>query len=248
MTKFSDQLFTDLMREHSATLQATRLPAAARGHTAVKRGAWLAGGAGTLAVGITAALAASSGGASAYAVTPHADGTVTVGISKPSGIAGANTRLTALGDRVVVVPGKAGCEPIDSLPAPTNQPKDKSDVRVSGSKSANGSITVDAHGIPQGDLLVLAAEDTGHGIFIAARVTSGPAPSCVSVPPPGVPGDKRKGTRPDGGTRPGGEPGKVSITGGGVPGPQGTKGGPGQPGTKQVITSSNGPGMNTIAG
>ena len=46
MMKFSDQLFTDLMREHAATLQTTELPAAARGHSAVRRGAWLAGGAG----------------------------------------------------------------------------------------------------------------------------------------------------------------------------------------------------------
>src|SRR6202035_3964831 len=119
MTKFSDQLFTDLMHEHSATLRATQLPAAARGHSVVQRGGWLAGGAGTLAVGTTAALAATSGGgAAAYAVTPHADGTVTVGISKPSGIAGANASLTALGDRVVVVPVRAGCESMDSLPTP----------------------------------------------------------------------------------------------------------------------------------
>src|SRR5258708_1608503 len=86
MTKFSDQLFTDLMHEHSATLQATQLPGAAPGRSAMKRGAWLAGGAAPLAVGITAALVATSGGgAAAYAVTPHAHGTVTVGLSLPSG-------------------------------------------------------------------------------------------------------------------------------------------------------------------
>jgi hypothetical protein len=180
MTKFSDQLFTDLMREHSVALQATRLPAAARSHTAVKRGAWIAGGAGTLAVGITAALAATGGGAPAYAVTPHADGTLTVAISKPSGIAGANVSLTTLGDRVVVVPVKAGCESIDSLPTPVAK---GGDIRVSGSlKQATGSITVDAHGIPQGDVLVLAVDDTGHGIAIDARLTASPAPSCVSEP------------------------------------------------------------------
>ena len=130
MTKFSDQLFTDLMHEHSATLRATQLPAAARGHSAVKRGAWLAGGAGTLAVGITAALATTSGGgAAAYAVTPHADGTVTVGISKSSGIPGANASLTALGDRVVVVPVRAGCESMDALRAPASKGGDVTVLR-----------------------------------------------------------------------------------------------------------------------
>ena len=192
MTKFSDQLFTDLMHEHSATLRATRLPAAARGHSVVQRGAWLAGGAGTLAVGITAALAATSGGgAAAYAVTPHADGTVTVGISKPSGIAGANASLTALGDRVVVVPVRAGCESMDCSPAPLAAAKGK--VRVSGSaKSADGNITVDAHGIPRGDLLVLAVVDTSHGTSIDASLTSGPAPSCVSKAGLPAPGQRRR--------------------------------------------------------
>jgi hypothetical protein len=219
MTKFSDQLFTDLMHEHSATLRATQLPAATRGHSAVQRGAWLAGGAGTLAVGITAALAATSGGgAAAYAVTPHADGTVTVGISKASGIAGANASLTALGDRVVVVPVRAGCESMDSLPAPLAAAKGK--VTVSGSaKSADGSVIVDAHGIPRGDLLVLAVVDTSHGTSIDASLTSGPAPSCVSEPA-GLPIPGGKGT----GTRPGGGKGTGTITGGTTTGPQGTKG------------------------
>jgi hypothetical protein len=213
MTKFSDQLFTDLMHEHSATLQATRLPAVTHGHGTVKRGAWLAGGAGTLAVGITAALAVTGGGAAAYAVTPHADGTVTVGITKPSGIAGANTRLTTLGDRVVVVPVKAGCVPIDSLPAPVAM---RGEVRVSGSvKSAGGSITVDAHGVPRGDVLVLAVDDTGRGISITAYLTTAPAPSCVSEPADLLlPSGKSSGSRSGGGRGP------VTVTG-----PQGKDGG-----------------------
>ena len=242
MTKFSDQLFTDLMREHSATLQATRLPAATRGHSAVKRGGWLAGSAGTLAVGITAALAATNGGgAAADAGTPHAAGTVTVGISKPSGIAGANVSLHALGDRVVVVPVRAGCESMDSLPAPAAK---GGKITVSGSmKSAKGSVTVDVHGIPQGDVLVLAVADTSHGTSIDASLTRAPAPSCVSEPA-GLPIPGGKGT----GTRSGG--GQGTITGGTTTGPQGTKGA-GQKGTRQVSTSSSqgtGPALSTSAG
>jgi hypothetical protein len=211
MTKFSDQLFTDLMHEHSTALRATQLPIATRGHSAVKRGAWLAGGAGALTVGITAALAATGGGgAAAYAVTPHADGTVTVGISKPSGIADANRRLTALGDRVVVVPVRAGCPAMNALPAPVDGAGAKGTVTVSeGAKSADGSITVDAHGVPQGDVLVLAVTDTSHGITMGAALTRAPAPSCVSEPPGGFPGPGAPGTGP----RSGGSQGARPITG-----------------------------------
>jgi hypothetical protein len=180
----------------------------------VKRGAWLAGGAGTLAVGVTAAIAATSSGA-AYAVTPHADGTLTVAISQPSGIAGANVTLTTLGDRVVVVPVRAGCPSIDSLPTPVSK---GGEVQVSGSlKQATGSITVDAHGIPDGDVLILAADETGHGIAIDARLTASPAPSCVSEPSY-IPGSgKVSGTGSDSGQR------SLTPPPGGS-GPQGVKG------------------------
>ena len=181
MTNFSDQLFTDLMREHAATLQRTELPALSARYSSVKRGAWIAGGAGTLAVGVTAGLAAFGGGtAQAFAVTPNADGSVTVSISDLSGVSGANARLQDLGDRVVVVPVRAGCPSILSLAHPPNPPG-----QVSGSVSVSkgsGTITVDAHGIPAGDLMVLAVQQTGSTIRMGAALTAPPAPACVSVP------------------------------------------------------------------
>jgi hypothetical protein len=235
MTKFSDQLYTDLMREHAETLRRTELPAATRGHLTGKRAAVMAGGAGTLAVGITASLAVFGGsGSAAYAVTPHSDGTVTVGISKLSGIAGANTTLTSLGDRVVIVPVKAGCPSLESLPAPAAQ---AGRISVSGSVTSNGTMTVDAHGVPKGDLMVLAVEDTGHGIAMAARLTTGPAPSCASLPtgfPAGIPAPGGTGSRHGGGQ------GSYVYSG------HGSAGGPGRPGTGPAgsgagpVTSING--------
>ena len=53
----------------------------------------------------------------AYSVTQH-NGTVTVAVSRPSGVAGANTTLHAMGARVRVVPVRPGCPPITSLPRP----------------------------------------------------------------------------------------------------------------------------------
>lgn len=63
-------------------------------------------------------LTASGGGASpAYAVTRHADRTLTVAVWRTSGIADANRELRSLSERVVVVPEGAGCPSVHSLPA-----------------------------------------------------------------------------------------------------------------------------------
>jgi hypothetical protein len=187
MTKFSDQLLADLMSGHGAAL-ADMGPLASRGRRPrpLRRAALVAGGAGTLAVGLTVGLTVFGGGASpAYAVTRHADGTLTVAVWRPSGIAGANQALRSLNERVVVVPEGAGCPSMRSLPAP---PVDIKGQALSTLAIDKGAATVDARGIPAGDLLVVAISSTAHGISASAAVTRAPAPSCVSVPPP-QPGD-----------------------------------------------------------
>jgi len=160
MTKFSDQLLADLMNEHGAALQDTSpLTAPRRRPRAVRRTALIAGGAGTLAAGLTVGLTAFGGGASpAYAVTRHADGTLTVAVWRTSGIAGANRELRSLSERVVVVPEGAGCPSVHSLPAPPVAIKGQALSALDVNKE---SATVNAHGIPAGDLLVLAVSSTG---------------------------------------------------------------------------------------
>lgn len=91
-------------------------------------------------------------------------------------------RLRQLGDDVVVVPVQPGCPSISSLPAPAVLPGSKGSIRVQGTKSRDGSITVNAEGVPAGDILVVAAEVTAQGTQMAASLTSPPAPSCVSLP------------------------------------------------------------------
>lgn len=180
MTKFSDQLLVDLMSEHGAALADTGpLTAAGRRTRPVRRAALLAGGAGTLAVGLTAGLTAFGGGASpAYAVTPHADGTLTVAVWRTSAIPDANRVLRSLNARVVVVPEGAGCPSIHSLPAP---PVDIKGQTLSALDVNKESATVNAHGIPAGDLLVLGVSSTGNNMSVSAAITRAPAPSCVSV-------------------------------------------------------------------
>lgn len=238
MTRFTDQLFDDLMREHGQALARTTVPAAPRRHLTA-RPVLLTTGAGGVAVAAAVGTLVAGGGTPAYALTTHPDGKVTLAVYQASGIAGANSKLHSLGDRVVVVPVEAGCPSIASLPAPTARAKEIS-VQMSG--SSDGSVTVDAHGIPVGDILVIGVSTvdgqlqffprqstsqdhktaaspstevspstkaghssgtsrsaegshavgsrggSGPGEWmpgpsgIASRLTSGPAPSCVSVP------------------------------------------------------------------
>jgi hypothetical protein len=109
MTKFADQLFDDLMREHGPTLAHTTPPAYPRHHITTRRTVLAGGGALAVAGAVAGALVAG-GGSPAYAVTKNPDGTVTLAVYQKSGIAAANARLRQLGDKqVVVVPVEAGC-------------------------------------------------------------------------------------------------------------------------------------------
>jgi hypothetical protein len=136
----------------------------------------------------------------AYTLTTHSNGTITLAVYKKSGIAGANAKLHELGDsQEYVVPVEAGCPSISSLPAPAVSLNGKHlSVQSSASVGAGGSATVNARGIPAGDILVVAVETVENGnvttSLAANRLTSAPAPSCVSLPeapppPPAAPGN-----------------------------------------------------------
>jgi len=196
MTKFSDQLFDDLMREHGPALAHTALPAHPR-RSITTRGTLLAGG-GALAVGAAVAgVLAAQGGTpadvagkatpAAYNVTKNSDGTITLAVYQKSGIAGANAKLRKLGDKnVVVVPVEPGC-PRPAAPAVSG----KGHLIVTGiSVSRDGSVTVKAQGIPAGDILVIGIETNGRTAMSGGYLTSPPAPSCISLPapPPGSTG------------------------------------------------------------
>ncbi|MFD0631459.1 hypothetical protein ACFQ9X_07285 [Catenulispora yoronensis] len=115
MTKFADSLYQSLMDEHGDTLAAMEAHGPA-GRSL--RPVWAS--AGTIAAVATAAVGftAFGGTASAYAVTDNHDGTVTVKVDKPSGVAGANAALARIKSRVAVVEAKPGCPSIDTFRIP----------------------------------------------------------------------------------------------------------------------------------
>ena len=183
MTKFEDRLFGQLMTEHGHELRAVGRPAPARHR--IRRPVWLAtGAAGTVAAATAAVMALGSAPASAaYSVTGH-DGTVTVSVSRASGVAGANAALRAMHVRVVVVQVRPGCPPIGSLPHP--RPAPHPDVRVGTGVNKHGhrSVSVTVKGeIPKGDTMVLAFSGNQHsGSVGAGGIITGPVPRCVSLP------------------------------------------------------------------
>jgi hypothetical protein len=198
MTKFEDQLFDQLMAEHGPRLRALQRPAPARHR--VRRPVWLATGAAGAVAAVTAAVMAlgSAPALAAYSVTRNANGTVTVAVNRPSGVAGANVSLHAMGARVKVVPVRPGCPPMGSLPHP--RPAPHPSVSVGTRVNANGhhSVTVKAGkgGIPAGDTMILAfTGNPRHGPALGAGgIITGPVPSCVSLPPSAPGGSGSPGT------------------------------------------------------
>jgi hypothetical protein len=197
VTNFADQLFTDLMQEHGPALTLTRPPAAPRRHAVTRRKLLAVGAGGVAVAGAAAGVLAVGSGTPAYAVTTHPDGTVTLAVNQASGISGASARLHQLGDRVVVVPVEPGCPTISSLPAPAVRPVHNLSVSMG---MGRGAVTVNAKGIPAGDILVMGVETNAHAAngttysMSGSTLTSPPAPSCVSLPaPPATPGGSGSG-------------------------------------------------------
>jgi hypothetical protein len=99
MTEFEDNLWLEVVRAHGHELARARRPV--RKHRRAIRPQLLAGTTVGLAAAATAAalLFSASSSPPAFAVTRNPDGTVTVNLTRPSGIAGANEELAAMGVR-----------------------------------------------------------------------------------------------------------------------------------------------------
>jgi hypothetical protein len=74
-------------------------------HAAAGRKSLVAGAGGVAVAAAATGVLVAGGGTPAYAVTTHPNGTITLALTKPSGISGANGALRHLGDRVVLPAG-----------------------------------------------------------------------------------------------------------------------------------------------
>jgi len=81
---------------------------------------------------------------------------------------------------VVVVPVEPGCP----RPAAPNVSGHGHLISTGIFVSPNGGITVQAHGIPAGDILVIGVQTSGHTSMSGGVLTSPPAPGCISLPAP----------------------------------------------------------------
>ena len=79
MTRFSDQLFDDLMREHGHGAGQDHGARGPKRHLTA-RPVLLTAGAGGVAVAAAVGTLVAGGGTPAYAVTTHPDGTVTLAV------------------------------------------------------------------------------------------------------------------------------------------------------------------------
>jgi hypothetical protein len=174
MSKFTDRLWRELMREHRAELERIDRPAASRRRRALPRRLLAGTSIGLAGAGTAIALAIGAASTTpAFAVTKNPDGTVSVTINKLTGVAGANQRLAQMNVRAVAVPVVAGCEG-----APPPAAMRALLYRVHAAAVQGGTVKIDPKQIPAGKSLVLAAGPGRVNIAQLRRGKSWTAPSC----------------------------------------------------------------------
>jgi hypothetical protein len=189
MNTFADHLFEELMEQHGAALTATpaRTAAAGPARRRLTRPVWAS--AGTVAAAATAAVGFTvfSGTASAYAVTANHDGSVTVKVTKPSGIPGANEKLHRIGSKVAVVEAKPGCPSLDTFAAKDHGGESTLTVGF-GNGSDPSTITVSATGLPADETALVVYSFADGKSSVGEAPIKGAVPTCVSLPAPPPPG------------------------------------------------------------
>jgi hypothetical protein len=229
MTRFEDQLWSDLLADHGDDLAQERTATAVRGR---RRPVVLTAGTLGLAGAATAValtLTATTGAVAAYAVTANPNGTVTITINDLVGIKGANEQLAKLGVPIRAVPITADCKapspsshhaarPGVRPPSPVGPPQagGPGTIEITGGP---GQVVIDPKQIPKGATMVLAASKSSNSVQLAGAVQPGPAPTCLGVPPsPQLPPGAQSPQFPQGADsgRPGTAPGAESS---GAPAP-----------------------------
>lgn len=199
MSKFEDHLWREFVRERGDALTQMRQPMPT--HRRVRPRLMVGVGLGlACAGGVVAILLGATTASPAFAVTRNHDGTVTISITRSSGIAGANARLHKLGIRASVMSrAPLGCTPTISHPPGTQSTSAPSqDTR----EIANAHWTINPRKIPQDSTLALTpppappGQNSGNGGSNGQYWecgTEGPEPG-ISPPPNPPSGNNGNGT------------------------------------------------------
>ena len=183
MSKYTDRLWRDIVREHGADLRGMERSPGGPRHR-VKR---LLAGTGLVGVaGAGAVLAIALGAASttpAFAVTRNGDGTYSVGINAISAIPAANARLRALGLRARLVAVESGCSNVAVTLLPQHVIVPALMPAAAQAKAMAAAAKINPAAIPHGRTLVVPAFRMGNIVRLAqAKAVSGLAPSCLPTP------------------------------------------------------------------
>ena len=171
MNEFETHLWDDLVQECGPELATVRVSAPPKVRV---KPAWLV--APTIAVAVAIGLLAlvvlqissTPTAPAAYAVSAHTDGTVTVAIRDISGVTGANAKLSDLRVRARAVPTVSGCTAKPNIIAVNlapmlNLPEHMTNGLPEHQMIVRQQVTLRPSAIPAGEMLILAATETGHG-------------------------------------------------------------------------------------
>jgi hypothetical protein len=192
--QFEDRLWDDLVASHGAELGAAERDAAP---TRFRRLRWSGAAAAATVAAVVGLLVAGSGSPAAFAVTPHADGSVTISLRNVAAVRAANQALSRLHTRVVIIPaGAPACE-ILSAPLPRRVPVTSAKARARFVASGVGTVTIPrTRGagevialkvLPRGNRLELRGYLFRPAVCGVIRLRPGsalPAPSTVTTPNP----------------------------------------------------------------
>src|ERR1700686_2632821 len=115
----------------------------------------------SIGAAIAVVLLSAGTGSSAYAVSTHSDGTVTLTMTELVGISDANTALAKLGVRATVVKIEPGCTAsVDKVPLPP-------ELVAKIAYPEKQGLTIQPRLIPPGDSLLLTAQRVGEGVALS---------------------------------------------------------------------------------
>ncbi len=189
MSKFTDRLWRDIVREHGPELAQMEPPAAAA-HRRRARPRVLAGtGVGVACVATAAVLILGAASSSpAFAVTRNRDGSFSVRVETWTAIPAANRALHGLGLHAQLVAVSAACDKVlsnsssDHTRTLTLQAFTQSTPALITAKVLARQARIDPRGIPRGKTLIIPTWRVDKQVRVMPETVVSAAPACMAPP------------------------------------------------------------------